>query len=438
MEFLYLDNNGTTFMHDSVKRVVIDNLHQGNPSGNYDDALRSRELIKIAKTKLMQYSGIQNNGEFKIIFTSGASESNNFVFNAITEAYLKYHNGNCKDKATIIVSAIEHKTTINRCKNLQATNIVNVVYINPNEEGVIDEDDVLAAMEMEKNIILVSIMCTNNETGNVNELYKITRECDKRNILFHSDIVASFGKDPSKLFRNSIKPGAVSISFHKLYGPTQCGALIIKRKFLINDSNDSQIKYKIGAMISGTQYDGYRGGTENISLIMGSVEAMRVTFDLREHKNDLLAIIRESFFEAMFNRGYTIIHYFSREIFAKSGFYMILFTNREKSMPHVANFCIVEFNANNRKIKAINNIAIMNLLLQRNIIISTGSACSKNEKSYVIESLGVPDYMFKNPLRISFGDINIEGIDKKKIINKATKLADNLDSVIKIQARQQL
>ncbi len=456
MRYSYYDNNGTTIMDKNVRESMSRYIIQGNPSAKYPDALMARETINVAKAKLMDYCRISDKENYKVIFTSGASESNNFVFNALTESYLKFHHGICTKKAYIITSEIEHKTSINRCANLAATNIVNVKYIKPNKLGVIDEDDVINMINHilynGEDIIVVSIMHVNNETGNYNRLKRIIKYCDERNIFFHSDIVASFGKCPYFLYSFSHKPAAVSISFHKLFGPTQCGALIIKKKFLEYDSDDITIKYKIGAMISGTQYDGYRGGTENVSLIVGSLVAMEISFHDRYNKNLRLINMRNHFLYEMKQLNYRIVHYSLRNMFNESGNYLIHFTNysveEEKNYresiellnrgeepnitsPHVVNFCLVRYTHIGNIIKPVNNFFVLDELLKKNIIISTGSACNLTEKSYVIESLNVPEYMYKNPLRISFGDINFTNQSTDEIFTKIRILASEINNIVK-------
>lgn len=463
MSYYYLDNNGTTIMPNIVKNKIVENLLQGNPSAKYPDAVKCKEKIDYAREKLLQYCQIDNSkNDYKVIYTSGASESNNYVFNAMTEAFLKKHKGACEKKPYIITTSIEHKTSINRCKNLENTGIVNVIYIKPNAYGIIEENDIIQTimqlLRKNETIILVSIMHANNETGNYNRLLKVIELCDINNIFFHSDIVATFGKYPHFLFSFKYKPAAVSISFHKLFGPTQCGALILKRKFLIYDSRNADIQYKIGAMISGTQYDGYRGGTENISLIMGSVAAMDLSFTDRIKKNTTIRYLRNLLIRMINDEICTVLNHTMISRLENNRLYCIVFTKINKLVidsgdltqyesdifnslmqgtepdmesNNVLNMCFVYSQHN--QIKTINNFEILDSLLANKIIISTGSACNKTQESYVIKELGVPEALYKNPLRISFGDLNIMN-DKKIIMESLTNCVQVLKKIIKLKS----
>jgi cysteine desulfurase len=393
---VYLDNNATTFMPNNVKLSIVNAMDQGNPSGDYDIAKKSKSIIEATKRKIYDICEIDES-DFIIMFNSGASEGNNFLLHSIAESLLP--TGIIPH---FILSEIEHKTSLQCCERLFKNKLIEYTLIAPMKNGLINPYDVLQSIR--PNTVLISIMVANNETGGINDILTITRFIKDNGlpIIFHSDYVQLFGKEPPKL--NMMQIDSITVSFHKLYGPQQCGFLIISKRILN--------RYNLCPMISGSQNDGWRGGTESAFLIAGALAAMNITFHNRHIKNenlmklkllllDLLSIYNIFWFEDMC----------CVQDFYKNGINIIIYgpKNYKQCLPNTLLFSIVNVTryGNINHADVICNNKLKDELYKKNIIVSLGSACNKGAASYVLKAMNVNNKQLEQSvIRVSIGDFN--------------------------------
>lgn len=387
-KLIYLDNNATTFMPQEVKDVMIAGMDQGNPSGKYTIAQKSRHVIDRTKEYILDICGV-NSEDYVVVFTSGASESNNYVFRIITESY-KFVTG---EVPHVITSAIEHKTSILCAKYLQETSLAQVTFVQPNALGEIDPRDVEAAIR--SNTCLISVMHANNETGIINDVQKIGEIAHKRKIPFHSDVVQTFGK--MRINPDKYNIDAMSISFHKLYGPTGIGALILKKSLVRG--------YGLCALICGSQNDGLRGGTESAFLVAGALAALKYNFENREEKNKQLGELKKRILLKIRESNKISLMTWSQSIVLQPGLNIIVFGNINKTLVNTILMSFVYVDKKNAPY-AFCNIKLQDKLHDNKVIVATGSACNTGAGSHVLEAMHIPKIMRTSVIRISLGDNN--------------------------------
>jgi cysteine desulfurase len=454
---IYLDHNGTTApkMPKIVSDAMTANHAQGNPSATYALAKHGQHLIEDMKAELLKLCGT-NNQTYKVIPTSGACEANNYIIHGAITRYCKSvrdRNGafgyaRCP-KPAIIMSSIEHKTSIQKADELELAGQCIVYRVHPHKDGRIYVADIIRAIDKAgaadgHPIVLVTIISANNETGICNNICAMAKECAKRNILFHTDITAQFGKYAIDL-NDRCGIGAVSLTFHKFYGPVGIGALIIRCNYAANAVVTNNKDERIPALIAGTQYGGLRGGTENVALAAGALAAMRYNFAGRDAKNKKLSELRAHLIRCMRapKNGLHVLGV-TDELFANNtpnareeeiiiaywniidaqvrGLQMpkstlipnavtvcelrpntvnvICINLLRQQMPHIIS-CAFFYGP-----KPINRIAVQSELQSRGVIVSTGSACSMNNYSYVLRNMNIPSAVAANPIRITIGDTN--------------------------------
>jgi cysteine desulfurase len=207
-------------MFPEVKQAMWEALDQGNPSSTDVVAMRSKKRLTESRNFVYKVCNISPN-DFYIIFTSGASESNNMILRSSAEAYKKM----ARTMPHIIVSNIEHATSLKCCKILEEHGLATVSYVACDPfSGEIFPAAVASAMR--PNTCLVSIMHANNETGAINNIKGIGALCRARGVPFHTDAVQTFGK--YGLHPNENNVDAFSVSFHKMGGPVASGMLVMR------------------------------------------------------------------------------------------------------------------------------------------------------------------------------------------------------------------
>jgi len=338
-----------------------------------------------------------------VIFTSGATESNSLAIRSAIENY----RAQTFIKPHIIASSIEHKSIIDLLKHLEHKNACEYTLVEPNIYGQVQAIDVINAFQY--NTILVTIMWANNEIGTVNDVLAIANECRVRNAMFHTDATQIFGKYHLPI-RQPID--AVSISFHKLYGPPGIGALIVHKRM------------KISSQIVGSQENGLRGGTENVPGIAGAIAALKYSFytpvlgnATRSEKNAHIAKLRQRIVDKL-SDVYPIVPY-SLQFAVRSADDMypvelvILGGFGEDNIPNLPNTLSLSFTCHTDR--PFCNIKLKNDLALEKIHISIGSACntSKTGPSHVLTGIMAPYEVACGTVRISIGDTNTESdIDK--------------------------
>lgn len=386
---IYLDNNSTTQPTHSVQEIMQKYAFCGNHSSSYTHEAQNK--VRAAEQQICDWVGYPA----KIIWTSGGSEANNLFLRGIVDAYHMHTHARGTDtfiiqKPHIICSMVEHKSSIDCVKQLEALNRADVTWIPPRCDGSIHPMEVAYAITPAT--IAISIMHVNNETGAVNDINTIAQIAHSRGIPFHTDAVQSFGKYPR------IMADAISVSFHKLHGPTGIGALILENKFF-------HAPRGISPQICGTQNYGLRGGTLNVAGIAGASEAMRCTFANRAAKNAHLITMRDFIIRELsqyFPAGdickyYTAAPLDNNYVPARSEFVIM---NRDNL--NTLALCFIK----NSLARHFCNLQLKRDLEVRGVKVSIGSACSHNSKSHVLVAMKMPFVIQCGIIRVSLGDNN--------------------------------
>jgi len=353
----YLDYASTTPVDSRVVErmkdcLTIDGAFGNSGSRSHSYGWKAEELIEESR---LNVSKLVNCDPREIIFTSGATESDNL---AIKGAAYFYKN---KGKH-IVTSKIEHKAVLDTCRQLEKDGF-EVTYLETDEFGNITPEKVSEAIREDTTI--VSLMHLNNEIGVINDIEKIGDITREKGVLFHVDAAQSAGKIPIDL--NNSKVDLMSFSAHKIYGPKGIGALFIRRK----------PRVRLEALFhGGGQERGIRAGTLPTHQIVGMGEAFRIAHE--ELDKDYMKI------NSLKNRLYDGLKDME-EIYVNG--------DLEKGYPGIFNLSF-NYVEGESLIMAIKNIAV-----------SSGSACTSAslEPSYVLRALGRPDELAHSSIRFSFG-----------------------------------
>ncbi len=360
---IFMDNHSTTPVDPRVLEEMLPYFTQkfGNAaSRSHVFGWVAEEAVDYARERIAKLIGAQS--EKEIVFTSGATESDNLALKGVFEFY--------KDKGNHIITQVtEHKAILDTCKRLEKDG-AQVTYLGVDKDGLVDPDDVKKAIT--DKTILVSIMLANNEIGTVQpiaEIGKITRE---RGVLLHSDAVQGVGKIDFDV--QSANVDLASITAHKMYGPKGCGALYVRR---------SKPRVRLVAQMDGGGHErGYRSGTLNVPGIVGFGKAAAIMME--EGKAESLRMI------ALRDRLKKRIQDKVEETYLNG--------SAEHRLPGNLNlsFNFVEGEA---MMMAIKDIAV-----------SSGSACTSAslEPSYVLRALGKSDELAHSSIRFGLGRFNTE------------------------------
>lgn len=357
---IYLDNCATT----KPRKEVIEELNKslelefGNPSSLHSFGMKIEEKLEKSREIISDFLNVNSS---EIYFTSGGSESNNTIICGLLE---NEKNTNKK----IITTKLEHSAVLEVFKKYEQKGF-EVVYLSSDEYGRVDLDQLES--EMNKNVLLVSIMHVNNEIGTVNNIKKA---CDivksiNKNTVFHSDGVQGFGKIPVDL--KDLGIDAYSISGHKVHGLKGTGALYLKKGINISP-----------LILGGNQESGLRSGTENTNGIFAFSKAVEILKDNFEkeynHKNELKD---------------KVINYIKENI-----------DNYEINSPEDSPSSIL-----NVSFLHTRGEVILHYLEQDEIYISTTSACHSNRKSKTnLEKIGKSQEISDGSIRICFSYENTE------------------------------
>ena len=279
MNKIYLDNNSTTQIDPLVLESMLPYFSEkyGNSSSqSHAFGWEARAAIDIARE---QVANILNAEEEEIIFTSGATESNNL-------ALLGYINSLSSNKSEIITSSIEHKAILDVCIKINK-NGNNIFYVKPNEEGIIDFEKV--KNQINQNIKIISIMHANNEIGTIQPIKELGKLCKDNNIIFHVDAAQSLGK--IKIDVKDMNIDLLSISSHKIYGPKGVGALYIKNKIKIDP-----------LIVGGGQENNIRSGTLATPLIVGFGKACEISLKKIDSENKKIKKLSNNLIDGILNK----------------------------------------------------------------------------------------------------------------------------------------
>jgi len=377
MKKIYFDIAATTPVDPKVATLMTDVMTQtfGNPSSIHKFGQESHSVIERARLQLATSLSCEP-GE--IIFTGGGSESNNLVLQGILQS-----------GDHVITSSYEHPAILNVVKALESKGVESTL-VNPNENGVVDCNDVISAIQ--PNTKLISIMTVNNELGTINPIAKLGEISVENNILFHTDAVQMFGKLPIDL--QDVHIDFMSISAHKLYGPKGVGVLYIRQG------------NKLPAILhGGGQENDLRPGTENIPGIAGFGFAAELATNNMTINIENILELEKRFLSALDNKN-------------------IGFTRHCKS--HIPGLMNISFH--NVKSKPL----LMNLDMM-GVAISAGSACASGTlmASKVLLQIGVSEKLASESVRISLGKLHSKD-DVDYAIQKITELIPRLQNTPEI------
>jgi cysteine desulfurase len=358
---IYLDNHATTPLDPGVLDAMLPYLTGkfGNAaSHSHSFGWEAEAAVEAAR---MQIAACIGASPAEIVFTSGATESDNLAIKGVAEA--------CHDRGDhIITLATEHKAVLDSCKRLEKYGH-RVTYLPVKADGLMDLGQFAQAFE--DRTVLVTIMAANNETGVLQPLEEIGKICRQRGVLFHSDAVQALGKLPLDV--NQTHLDLASLTAHKCYGPKGCGALYVR----------SHPNVRVAPMIDGGGHEhGMRSGTLNVAGIAGFGKACEIAGREMAEESCRLAGLR--------NRLRDLLLAELDEVTVNG--------NMEHRLPGNLNvsFLGVEGDA---LMAAVHDIAV-----------SSGSACSsvKVEPSYVLKALGLSDEAANAAIRFGLGRFNTE------------------------------
>lgn len=365
---IYLDNASTTPLDPEVLETMVNYLKNeyGNPSSKYyPQAISAHNHLKLARKQVADLIGCDP--EY-IIFTSGATESNNFILKGVAEKFKRKGNH-------IITSKIEHKSVLETCKHLEKDGF-NVTYVNNDEFGKININEIENSITDET--ILVSIMWGNNEIGTLNDIKNISAICRSKKILFHTDATQVIGKVEVNL--SQLPVDFLSMSGHKVYGPKGIGVAYV-------GPDNLGLRYKLPSLLDGGDQEyKMRAGTHSMHNIVGLGKACEVA------KRDMK-------------------EYISKIIQAEAQLKSTLLTKRPD----------ITFNGDQSNkipgLLSINIPGINNELFCKQVseefAISTGSACSIGQGSHVLSTINNVE---NNTLRISISKSNFNNNSIEKFV----------------------
>lgn len=355
---VYLDNAATTRPFISVKNIMMDALVNdfGNPSSLHRKGVKAEQYIKDAKEIISK--SIKADPK-EIIFTSGGTESNNMAL--IGTAFANKRNGN-----HIITTRIEHPSVHNPLLFLEE-NGFRVTYVPVDHQGKIILEELLNAVC--NDTILVSVMYVNNEIGSVQNIAEIAKKIKekKQDVIFHVDAIQAFGKYTIYPKREGID--LLSISGHKIHGPKGIGILFVRDKIKIKP-----------IIFGGEQQKGMRSGTENVPGIAGLGQAVKEIYEGHNDKITHLYSLKEMLIEEISKMDGVIVNGVTQDI--------------KQSAPHIVSISF----------EGIRSEVLLHALEDRNIFVSSGSACASNhpQLSGTLKAIGVKKELLESTLRFSF------------------------------------
>lgn len=376
---IYLDYSATTPVDPRVAQAMIPWLteHFGNPaSRSHAYGWESEEAVENARAEVAK---LVNCDPKEIVWTSGATESNNLAIKGAAQFY------KTKGKHLITVKT-EHKAVLDTCRELERQGF-EVTYLTPQDNGLLDLDAFRAAIRPDT--ILASVMFVNNEIGVIQDIAALGDICRERGVIFHVDSAQATGKVEIDLA--SLKVDLMSFSAHKTYGPKGIGALYVRRKPRI----------RLEAQIHGGGHErGMRSGTLATHQIVGMGEAFRLAREEMASENARIGALRDRLWAGLSD---------IEEVYLNG--------DLDRRVPHNLN---VSFNfvEGESLIMAIKELAV-----------SSGSACTSAslEPSYVLRALGRNDELAHSSIRFTFGRFTTEAeVDyaAAKVREAVTKLRE--------------
>jgi len=359
---IYFDNHATTPTDPRVVDAMLPyfTMKFGNAaSRNHSFGWEAEKAVDDARKKIADLIGATSK---EIVFTSGATESDNLAIKGVAEMYAEKGNH-------IITAATEHKAILDTCKKLEKHGY-RVTYLPLKADGLVDLD--MLRESITDKTILITIMYANNEIGVIQPIAEIGKLAHERGVLFHTDGVQAVGKVPVNVIKDNID--LMSISAHKIYGPKGVGALYVRRR---------NPRVQITAQMDGGGHErGMRSGTLNVTGIVGLGEACAICHREMAEEAKRLGYLRDKLKNTLERE--------LDEVFVNG--------TMEHRLPNNLNisFAYVEGES---LLMGINDIAV-----------SSGSACTSAtlEPSYVLKALGVGDDLAHTSIRFGLGRFNTE------------------------------
>jgi cysteine desulfurase len=359
---IYLDNNATTRTDPRVVEAMLPYFTEdfGNAaSRSHPFGWKAEEGVDLGREQVARVIGADPK---EIIFTSGATESNNLAIKGVAEMY--------EDKGDHVITVVtEHKAVLDTCKHLEKHG-KRVTYLEVRKDGLIDLDQLKDAIT--DKTILVSIMAANNEIGVLQPIGEIGKICRERGVIFHTDAVQAYGKIPVDV--NAMNIDLLSFTAHKIYGPKGIGALYVRRR---------SPRVRLTAQIDGGGHErGFRSGTLNVPGIVGFGKAAELMQELMPTETPRLIYLRDKMKNNIMNA--------IDEVYVNG--------SMEHHLPGNLNI-------------SFNYVEGESLLMGlKDVALSSGSACTSAslEPSYVLKALGVGDELAHSSLRFGIGRFNTE------------------------------
>jgi len=359
---IYMDNHATSPMDPRVLEAMLPYFSQkfGNAaSRNHSFGWEAEQAVENAREQIAKLIGATAK---EIIFTSGATESDNLAIKGIAEMYKERGNH-------IITQVTEHKAVLDTCKRLEKYGY-RVTYLPVKADGLIDMEDLRRAID--DKTILVSIMFANNEIGTIQPVAEIGKLCHEKGVIFHSDGVQALGKVPIDV--NAMNIDVLSLTAHKLYGPKGVGALYVRRR---------NPRVQISALNDGGGHErGMRSGTLNVPSIVGFGKACEIAGQEMAAEAARLQTMRDY----LRNKLETALDYVEVN------------GSWEHRLPGNLNMSFVYVEGESL-LMGINDVAV-----------SSGSACTSAtlEPSYVLKALGLGDDVAHSSIRFGLGRFNTQ------------------------------
>ncbi len=357
---IYMDNHATTPMDPRVLDAMLPYFGKvfGNAaSRNHQFGWEAEQAVDKAREQVAKLIGCTPK---EVIFTSGATESNNLAIKGIAEMYREKGNH-------IITQVTEHKAVLDTCKKLERQGF-DVTYLPVETDGLVSVEKLAAAMTPKT--ILVTIMYANNEIGVIQPVQEIGKLCHEKGILFHTDAVQAVGKIPVNVMTDNID--VLSMTAHKIYGPKGVGALYVRRR---------NPRVQITEQINGGGHErGMRSGTLNVPGIVGLGKACEIAGEEMAAETARLKDLRD-YLKQKFDNALDYTH---------------VNGNMDHHLPGNLNMSFVHVEGESL-LMGINDIAV-----------SSGSACTSAtlEPSYVLKALGLGDDVAHSSIRFGLGRFN--------------------------------
>ncbi|MYB94918.1 cysteine desulfurase [Candidatus Poribacteria bacterium] len=377
---IYMDNHATTPIAPEVLAAMLPyiTMNFGNASSTHPFGVRAKDAVEKARQQVAELLGCS---EKEIVFTSGATESDNLAIKGIAYA--------CREKGNhIITSTAEHHAILDTCHALAAEGF-ETTYLPVDKYGRVSPDDVEAAITPKT--ILMSFMYANNEVGTINPITDIAAVAAKHGVLFHSDAVQGIGQLPANM--EMLGVNLASLTAHKIYGPKGIGALYIQR----NTSQPHSLFH------GGGQEAGVRPGTLNVAGIVGLGAACELSKNYMETGKNRVASLRDALHQKL-NARLEDLH---------------LNGHPEQRLPGNLNLCFAGVQSH------------AHLAGLKRVAVSTGSACDSEsvKASHVLVAMRVPNELALTAVRFGLGryntaeEVDVVADEVVKVVNRLRALA---------------